>query len=137
MRDAMATLHIEAQLSSDDLLKAVEQLETSELERFVSLLLDLKARRAAPSLPPRESELLARINEGLPQRVADRYQELIGKRQAASLTSEEYAELLRLTDEVEELNAERIKHLAELARLRKTSLSNLMTELGIQTPPNA
>jgi hypothetical protein len=35
------------------------------------------------------------------------------------------------------LDAERIKHLAELARLRKTSLSNLMTELGIQTLANA
>ena len=132
----MATLHIEAQLSSDDLLKAVEQLETPELERFVSHLLDLKARRTAPSLPSQETELLARINEGLPTRVADRYQVLIGKRRAGSLTSEEYAELLRLTDEVEGLDAERIKHLAELARLRKTSLSSLMTELGIQTPAN-
>ena len=133
----MTTVRIEAQLSSDDLLKAVEQLETPELERFVSHLLDLKARRTAPSLPPQESELLARINEGLPTQLADRYQELVGKRRAVSLTSEEYAELLRLTDEVEGLDAERIKHLADLARLRKTSLSNLMTELGIQTPANA
>jgi len=100
-------------------------------------LVDLKARRTAPSLTSQESELLARINEGLPARVAERYQELIGKRRAASLTSEEYAELLRLTDEVEGLDAERIKHLAELAHLRKTSLTNLMTELGIQTPPSA
>ncbi len=126
----MTTLHVEAQLSSDYLLKAVEQLEPPELERFVSHLLDLKARRAAPSLPSQESKLLARINEGLPTQAADRYQELIEKRRAASLTSEEYAELLRLTDEVEGLDAERIKHLTELARLRKTSLTNLITELG-------
>jgi len=100
-------------------------------------LLDLKARRTAPSLPSQEPELLARINEGLPAPLADRYQELIGKRRAASLASEECAELLRLTDEVEGLDTERIKHLTELARLRKTSLSNLMTELGIQTLVNA
>ena len=96
----------------------------------------VEARAAAPR-PSKESDLLAKINEGLPTRVADRYQELIGKRRATSLTSEEYGELMRLTDEVEGLDAERIKHLAELARLRRMSLMNLMAELGIQTPANA
>jgi hypothetical protein len=47
-------------------------------------LLDLKARRTASSLPPQEPELLARIKEGWPARVADRYHELIEKRRAAS-----------------------------------------------------
>lgn len=133
----MTTLHIEAQLSSEDLLKAIEQLETSELERFISLLMDLKARRTAPSLSSRETELLAEINQGLPARLADRYRALIERRRTGTLTSGEHAELLRLTDEVEGLEAERIKHLSELARLRRTSLAALMAELGIQTRSDA
>jgi hypothetical protein len=138
METAMATLHVETQLSSEDLLKAMEKLETSELERFVSLLLDLKARRTAPSLPSREAELLAKINQGLPEALMSRYHGLIGKRRAGTIDADEYAELLRLTDEVEVLNAQRIENLADLARLRGTSLSALMNQLGIiQTPPNA
>jgi hypothetical protein len=132
----MATLHIEAQLSSDDLLKAMEQLETPELERFVALLIDLKARRVAPSLSPRESELLAKINQGLPAPLADRYRNLIEKRRSFSLTEEELSELLRLTDDVELFDAKRVEYLSELARLRKISLPALMTQLGIQTPAN-
>ena len=128
----MATLHIEAQLSSDDLLKAMEQLETPELERFVALLIDLKARRMAPSLSPRESELLAKINQGLPAPLADRYRNLIEKRRSFSLTEEELSELLRLTDDVELFDAKRVEYLSELARLRKISLPALMTQLGIQ-----
>jgi hypothetical protein len=88
----MATLHIEAQLSSDDLLKA--------------------------ALTPR-------------------YHELIEKRRAGTITTDEYTELLELTDEVETLHAQRIEHLAELARLRGISLAEVMQQLGIQTPPNA
>jgi len=137
----------EAKQKFSDLVKAAEdepQARTlgeafDELRRICGeedYSLEIPPRQERPN-PFQESELLARINEGLPTRMADRYQELIGKRRAASLTSEEYAELLSLTDEVEGLDAERIKYLAELARLRKTSLTNLMAELGIQTPPNA
>jgi hypothetical protein len=127
----MATLHVEAQLSSEDLLKAMERLETPELERFVSLLLELKARRTAPSLPSREAELLAKINQGLPESLMARYHGLIDKRRACTIDTDEYEELLRLTDEVEALNVQRIENLVDLARLRGTSLPDLMKQLGI------
>jgi hypothetical protein len=133
----MATLHIEAQLSSDDLLKAMEKLETPELERFVSLLLDLKARRSAPSLPSRDAERLAKINPGLPAALTSRYHELIDKRRAGTIGADEYEELLRLTDEVETLHAQRIENLADLARLRGVPLAGVMQQLGIQTPSHA
>jgi hypothetical protein len=133
----MATVHVEAHLSSEDLLKAIEQLETAELERFVERLIDLKAQRSAPSLAPRETELLAKINRGLPADFAARYQELIQKRRAGTLAPDEHAELLRSSDQVEHLEAERVEALADLASLRGTSLSRLMAELGIQAPPNA
>jgi hypothetical protein len=44
---------------------------------------------------------------------------------------------LRLSDQIEHLEVERVEALGELARLRGTSLSSLMAELGIQAPPNA
>jgi hypothetical protein len=98
----MATLHIEAQLSSDDLLKAMEKLE--------------------------------KISQGLPAALTSRYHELIDKRRAGTIGADEYEELLRLTDEVETLHAQRIENLADLALLRGVPLAGVMQQLGIQTP---
>ena len=64
-----------------------------------------------------------------------RYWELIDKRRAETLSSKEYDELLELSDKSEELNAERIKALAELAQFRGVSLPEVMDQLGINTPP--
>jgi hypothetical protein len=133
----MTIVHVEARLSSDDLLKAIEQLDTHELARFVERLLDLKAQRSAPSLPPQETELLAKINRGLPSDLAERYQELVAKRRAETLTAQQHEELLSLSDQVEHLEAERVEALAELAILRGTSLTRLMVDLGLQAPPDA
>lgn len=133
----MTILHVEARLSSEDLLKAIEQLETDEIERFLERLIGLKAQRSAPNLEPRESELLAKINRGLPAALAARYEVLIQRRRAGALSEDEHTELLRLSDQVEQMEAERIEILAELARLRGISLSRLMADLGIQPPPDA
>jgi len=124
-------------ISSEDLLKALQKLETPELDRIVSRLIALRAERTAPHLPQRETELLLKINQGLPDPLARRYQELIARRRADALAPEEREELLRLTDQAEGLEAERLTHLAELARLRHTSLPALMEELGIHPAPDA
>jgi hypothetical protein len=124
-------------LSSEDLLTALQKLETPELERIVSRLIVLKAERIASHLPQRESELLLKINQGLPNDVSRRYRDLIARRQAGTLDAGEHEELLRLTNQVEGLEADRLAHLAELARLRRTSLTALMEELGIQPAPDA
>jgi len=128
---------LKTQPSFDDLLNAVENLETPELERFTALVLSLRARRVAPNLPLQETELLEKINQGLPAALWSRYHELIAKRRAETIASNEQAELLSLTDEVETLHAQRIEQLAELARLRGISLAALMEQLGVQAPTNA
>ena len=119
----MSTVKVEIQLSSQELLKAVEQLSLTDLEQFVSQVLLLQAQRKANSLPQAEAELLQKINQGIPSDTQKNYDELIAKRQAETLTPEEHSELLRLTEQIEKLQAQRLESLAELARLRKTSLS--------------
>ncbi len=92
---------------------------------------------AVNRLSQRESELLLRINRGLAAGMAERYQELMSRRRAGSLAGEELRELLRLTEESERLQAERVEFLAELARLRAKPLGVLIEELGIRPSPNA
>jgi hypothetical protein len=130
----MTGVQTKAQLSTDDLLQAVKQLNSSELERFVWEIIAFQANRKAPGSSKDESELLLKINEGIPSDVQVRYDELIAKRKSETLTSEEYDELLQLTDQVEKLDAKRVEFLKELARIRCTSLTEIMEELHIQTP---
>lgn len=77
---------------------------------------------------------MQKINQGLPKELLKKFDELVAKRQAEDLTSDEHKELLSLTDQVEKLEAQRLEHLAELARLRQTSITDLMNSLGIQSP---
>ena len=133
----MPVIQLEAQLSSAQLLQAVELMPSEELDEFVERILLLHARRSATHLKHTESELLLQINRGIPPELRERYEALSAKRQAETLNSEEYAEVLRLTGQIEQLDAVRLTALAELARLRQISLAELMQTLGIQPPDYA
>jgi hypothetical protein len=130
----MSTVHLEAQVSADELMRAVEQLTPGELESLLARVLAVRAQRQAPCLPADEAALLARINQGMPEALRVRYQELIAKRRAETLTPAEHAELLRLTGEVENLEASRVQMLTHLAQLRHTTLEALLKDLGMQAP---
>jgi hypothetical protein len=132
----MPTIHLQAEVSRDALLKAVEQLSPPELDQFVAAVLKLQLRRGPARLGAAESELLSRINRGFPEGRRERYAGLIDRRRDESLTPEEHQELLRLTAEAERIEGERLAALAELARLRGIPLRALMDDLGIPTPSN-
>jgi hypothetical protein len=127
----MSTVKVEVQLSSEELLKAVEQLNLSELEQFVSQVIVLQAQRKAIGLPEAEAKLLLNINQSIPANIQEEYEELAAKRDDEILTDDEHEKLLQLTEEIETIQAQRIENLAELARLRGVSLTTLMGNLGI------
>jgi hypothetical protein len=128
----MPVIQFEAQMSMEQLYKAVQQMPRNELEKFVAWVLALRAQYYAPRLSEAESELLLKINRGLPFDLQRRYDELTEKRRAETLTAEEYKELLQLTEQVEKSHVERLEYLCKLADLRQVSLPALMDEFGIQ-----
>jgi hypothetical protein len=88
----------------------------------------------APSLslgPSPETDLLTKINHPLNPTLHQRLSILIQKRNAETLTDDEHQELIQLTQQVESLNVDRITHLSALAKLRKTTLSQLIKDLGL------
>lgn len=131
----MPVIQVEAQLTSEQLLNAVKQLSEEEREQFFEHLVEWRSQDKLPRLSLTESELLARINQSLSLEVRERYHELTAKRRALLISDEEYEELLRLTDEVEKADAERIRCLMELARLRKVPLDELIRQMGILPQP--
>ncbi len=93
-----------------------------------------QAQQQPSHLSEAESRLLEQINLGLSQEDWERYHKLIAKRRAETLTHDEQQELIALSDRIEEANARRIEYLVELARLRGTTLDELMGQLGIKAP---
>jgi hypothetical protein len=88
-------------------------------------------------LSKREAELLLAINQSLSQVQWQHYHILVAKRRAEQLSNEEHAELISLSNMLEEANAKRIGYLAELAQLRHTSLDKVMADLGLTPATHA
>ena len=119
----------------ENIMQAAERLPIGELTNLVQDLLSLQARRQSPLLPPSEAELLQQINQGLSAEQQLRYEQLIEKRLAETLTAVEQQQLMQLNQVVEQLNVTRIKNLISLAQLRQTTLPQSMDQLGIAEPP--
>ena len=63
----------------------------------------------------------------------ERYRILLAKWDAEELDTQEQIELVALSNKIQAANAHRMKAVEELARLRKTSLSELMETLGLSS----
>ena len=133
----MTTIAIEAQVSPEQLLHAVERLPSQELATFVAQVVALRAQREAPHLGQQETSLLLRINQGVPADTRRRFDELVARRHAETITPDELHKLIQITDQIEQRDAERLAALLELAQRRGTTLDALMDTLGITRPAYA
>ncbi|WP_020559728.1 hypothetical protein [Thiofilum flexile] len=133
----MPTVKITSEVSTEQLLHSVANLPANDLEAFVAKVLTLRAKLKAPSIPTTEVQLLTHINQGLPAQEQKRWTQLEQKRQEETLTPEEHQELLKLNDQLEQLNVVRMQALTKLAFIRQISITTLMQNLGIRTPDYA
>jgi hypothetical protein len=130
----MSTAQKDTPAQVEELLRAVDQLPTDQLEEFIEQALLLRTQRHVPHLPHDESPLMLKINESLPANTQQRYNMLKAKNRAGTLTPAEHEEFLQLIAQVEGLNVQRVEALAALARLRGTTLRGIMDSLGIRPP---
>jgi hypothetical protein len=124
-------------LSTNVLLEALDQMSLAEMEQFLDQALALRAQRRAPALSQSETDLLIKTGRGLAENHQARLQALVARRQAEALDAQAHEELLQLTDELEQLEAERAEAMVQLATLRGVSLTQLMADLGIDSPDYA
>lgn len=129
----MGTIPIE--ISTEQLLQAVERLPSRELDALVSRVNALRARQGPPRLSHDETTLLLVINRAnLTPEQQTRFDALVAKRRDETISSEELQELIQITDAIEQHDVERLQALTDLARLRGTTVSTLMDALGISAP---
>lgn len=119
----------------EDLVQAASGLAPGELEQLVRQLLALRAERQSPRLSDEETQLLGTINQAPSPAARERRRQLAARLRSQELTLSEQEELLRLTDESEQLDARRAEALARLAALRGKPLAVVMDELGLRHPP--
>ena len=119
-------------MSIDELIKAANQLNEADLNQLLQQIVVLRARRKTPILPEEEAQLLLRINQGIPSDLRSSYQALREKRDAETLDDKEYESLIQLSNQIEQIGAQRLQALAKLAQIRQVSLLDLMENLGIQ-----
>jgi hypothetical protein len=119
-------------MSIDELIKAANQLNEADLNQLLHQIVFLRARRKTPILPEEEAQLLLRINQGIPSDLRSSYQALREKRDAETLDDKEYESLVQLSNQIEQIGAQRLQALAKLAQIRQVSLLDLMETLGIQ-----
>ncbi len=131
----MPVIQLQAELSMDQLVNAVNQLSEAERDKLLSRFMSHQPLYKEHRLTREESDLLMKINRGVPDAIQQKYNNLISKRKEQTLTDEEYRELLYVTEKVERLDAQRLDWLTKLAQIRKKPLGLLMEELSIKAPP--
>ncbi|MDI6768407.1 MAG: hypothetical protein QMD04_01870 [Anaerolineales bacterium] len=133
------TIHLDVTSELERQLRKVASQMGLTPDTYIMRLLqkDLQTHAAPARLSPEESKLLQQINASLSAIDWDHYQILLAKRDAESLNTQEQAELVALSDQIEEANARRMKAVAELARLRKTTVPALVETLGLSSSAHA
>lgn len=120
------------EIDLEAVLDGLQRIETGELERFADRVIHLRAQRRSPNLSRRESALLQIINHGVDDEVRQRYRALSARLQEETISDEEHTEMLRLIDEIEQADAERILALRELAQLQHKSFDELMEQMDLR-----
>ncbi|MBV9850596.1 MAG: STAS/SEC14 domain-containing protein [Armatimonadetes bacterium] len=127
----MPTVQLEAQLSPEQLLNAVEQLNVADLDILLDRILTLRAERRLLPSSQAEASLLKATHWPLTPDEQRRYEHLIARRQAEVITPEELQELIGTTDRLEAWNVERLNAVIALAKLRHVSTDEMLRTLGI------
>jgi hypothetical protein len=121
-------------MSTDELLKAVDNMSEPDLTNLVKRVMFVRARHQANISIAEETALLQEIRKEISPELNDRYEALLDKRDDETLTEAEYAEILDLSNQIECFGVTRIQALAKLATIRQVPLLKLMDDLEIQSP---
>lgn len=128
----MEQLIINQNSNLSSIIQAVGQLTKSEFDALFLQMKKLKIKSYPIVTSKKESDLLLEINSGLPAKLQKTYNKLLEKRIAETLTEAEHTELLKLTEQKEAIQENRLKNMVELAKLRNTTLPELAEQLEIK-----
>ncbi len=121
------------ELTPDNLLDLVRQMNEGQFEQFFRQMVTLRSRNIASTVSESEEALIKRIySYRLSPTEHGRLLELAKKSERETLTDKaEWAEYGVLVDKSEMLNVKRIRSAVELSALREQSLDETLDQLGL------
>jgi hypothetical protein len=120
------------QIRFEDLVQSVSKLNTSEMSIFFEQLTQVIGGHKNFVPQTEEVILLKKIKAMIPLSVVKRFKELQTKQQNNTISEKEYAEIIVITDFIEEKSAERVTLLAELAKIRQVPLIELVKQIPLK-----
>ncbi len=124
----MSTIQMTVQLTVESLLAAIEQLPPNEL-RELKKRLAIEQRRNG-HLEAEETSLIEATRESLSTTEKRRLNRLLVKSEQQTLTTSEQEEYLNLARKAEQISVRRVEALAQLSRLRRQPVRQIMDEIG-------
>ena len=130
------SITIQINPSLEKRLRQKANLEGVALDDLIEQVLE----NWSESVPPGESDskkhkettLLQQINStGFSDDFWLKYNALIHKRQSETISDEELAQLIKMSDQLEKANVRRLKYIIELSKIRNIPVRDLMSQLGI------
>ena len=132
----MTAINVQLEITPDQLLQGIEQLDQTQLAWLSARLNILQQKKREDNhREERISDLLQLINRNLPSQSLDHYDSLNTKFQQQTLSSTEHQQLLQYVEQIESLNAERIGYMIELASLWGITFQQVADRLGLQRQP--
>jgi len=116
----------------NSIYQSLSILNVIELEQVMQEVLVLRRKKLPTVLTEHETELLRKINAGAPAVIQKHYNFLVKKRNNETLSDDEYQELLELTAYMENLGVKRLEYLLELAKLRNSTLDEIVEQLQLK-----
>jgi hypothetical protein len=120
----------------DGLAKQVREVAASTQQGLEEVLLEWldRGRSGAASQnhsEPSEVTLLRQVNLGFSADWWANYRDLIAQRQAETISENDLAQLVEMSEVLEKANVPRIEALGKLAAMRGCSIEQVMASLGI------
>jgi hypothetical protein len=113
----------------DELIERFSDLNTTELNTFLRKLNQATEQQQHSK---QEEMLLTQIKEIIPASIVRRFKQLQAKQHDNTISEKETTEIILLTDFMEEKSAERVALLADLAKIRGVSITDLAKELRLK-----
>ena len=128
----MSSVRISSEITVKDLLQGVAQLSSEELDYFIERAKEIRSSKENTSEEAQIKTLIQAVGKGPEQSWLQRLEELDQKRISNALSDQELKEFQQMGEELEEWNTQRLKHLVQLAVLKKTDLPTLVKELELE-----
>jgi hypothetical protein len=129
--ESMLTDVAKSKVTPMQVMDDLARLTARQLELVIERASVLRLQKRKAVMSTRESDLLRVINRGLNAAKSARLDQLQEKLRQEIIRPRERQQLLRLSEELEKLGAQRLEALMELAVVRKTSVPKLMLEMGL------